>query len=1172
MNTPQTQPFFPPALRRHDKRQRGFALIVTLSLMILLTVIAVGLLTLSSISLRGSTQSEAMQVARANARMALMLAINQVQTYTGPDQRITMNADQRPKASDGLETSAALGNRHWTGVYRSWPSNVATRPEPEFLSWMVSGSPTAAEGVKLSETNPSDAVEIVGEGTLGKGSNGMVRVPALNYLQSNKKNAKLAWWVGDQGMKAALATTVPSKETQYGVVRNQHQTAPRNAVEFASTGTVKPYQDINPEDERIQRVTSWQQAEFLASDVSANQRLFHDIAASSSGLLTNVTLGGFRKDLSLQLEKPSSQAPRDPLYTVGNEPGINLNELWVYYNSYNEVRRSGSYNFTTSGRLENKTPYVLVDGSPTACRSDDEFFLKQPAIISYQMILSFQAFPEAVGGTTVNRIHVVADPVITLWNPLDVPVVIPQSSFITVKYWQLPYDIVVRVNDGAPLRAPLAASLSGSSTGKDADQNFISIQLGTTQAEQIVMKPGEIVKFSQSGPVLRRTGGASGKNRLIAKKGFNYGGGFAMPLRNLDGKNIDVKDTDKVTYEAFANNLTAGKTGSSGNSVSGATQHSRHFSITHHEVYVGEDRADFGDSLGYGNMAIDWDFGNKRLPFGGIRASNAQGTKPSTSRLYADKFTDVFRPVTGPAGTRPLSGLQLVSTKSPFLLLSFNAKTEMGSETGTRSLLRFNPKAHHVDFYDLTQPERDILPYEFRAEPMTSWVNRSLDLSPDGSGFFGGGMTAEFGTNMVATHAFPRQPLVSLAAFQHSFANGFEIQRPVHGYATLNAREPMLPQIAHAIGNSMAPSLLDSDKTESTAAGNRPLADHSYLANRALWDQWFLSGVANQKADTFGTLRDPKTVATEFFSGKKDLPVARYRADLDGETATKLVNSFFTGSTSNTVGIENIASYLRVDGMFNINSTSVEAWKTLLGGLKGRVVVSRDATGKEVLETVKTGVTPVAAVLNPQNLVAEGNGAGNLPEPAQWVGRRELTEGEIELLVTAITREIRKRGPFLSLADFVNRRVGTDKNLARAGAIQSALDSDFAGINKRFTSGGRAVGAAASRFAFKEAEEGAISQGIPGIVKQADILTPIAPILSARSDSFIIRGYGEAVDGSGKVTARAWCEAVVERDRNFVDPVANRPTAATTTLNPINAKFGRRYDIVSFRWLSATEV
>lgn len=61
--------------RRH---RRGFALVVTLLLMILLTVIAVGLPSLSSISQRSSSQGEAMQSASANARLALMLAIGQM--------------------------------------------------------------------------------------------------------------------------------------------------------------------------------------------------------------------------------------------------------------------------------------------------------------------------------------------------------------------------------------------------------------------------------------------------------------------------------------------------------------------------------------------------------------------------------------------------------------------------------------------------------------------------------------------------------------------------------------------------------------------------------------------------------------------------------------------------------------------------------------------------------------------------------------------------------------------------------------------------------------------------------------------------------------------------------------------------------------------------------------
>lgn len=89
---------------------RGFALVVTLSLMILLTVVAVGLLTLSSISLRAAGQGDAMAVARANARMALMLAIGDLQKLAGPDQRITARADV---------VDEKIANPRLTGVWKS---------------------------------------------------------------------------------------------------------------------------------------------------------------------------------------------------------------------------------------------------------------------------------------------------------------------------------------------------------------------------------------------------------------------------------------------------------------------------------------------------------------------------------------------------------------------------------------------------------------------------------------------------------------------------------------------------------------------------------------------------------------------------------------------------------------------------------------------------------------------------------------------------------------------------------------------------------------------------------------------------------------------------------------------------------------------------------------------
>ncbi|NQW99497.1 hypothetical protein HQ447_02475, partial [bacterium] len=496
-------------------------------------------------------------------------------------------------------------------------------------------------------------------------------------------------------------------------------------------------------------------------------------------------------------------------------------------------------------------------------------------------------------------------------------------------------------------------------------------------------------------------------------------------------------------------------------------------------------------------------------------------------------------------------------------------KTEAGSNSGTRCLSRFNPKALHVDFYDLSPKERNMLPYEYLIEALDSWKSRSIEQSSNGSGFFGGAMDAADGTNFVSTHSVPREPIVSLAAFQHSFANGFDTQKPKYGYGTLNAREPMLPQISHAIGNSNASPMIAKNRTDGTLPSGRPLADHSYLANQALWDDWFLSGIAPQNVGAFAIARTQKLVASEFFNNQGKLPVARFVADLRGQEPAKLTTTYFSGAVPSSAATLNMASLILVDGMFNVNSTSVEAWKSLLGARKERPSVVRDPiNGKETIFTGETK-TPIAGLLAPVATIAEGSGNFPLTDQAQWVGRRSLSDDEIDNLARAIVKEVRKRGPFLCLADFINRRVGGDSDLSRAGAIQSALDANDTKVNEAYQTGGRAT-STKTNFDFPEAEQGPMSQGIPGIVKQADILTPIAPILSARSDSFLVRGYGQKTDAAGKVIASAWCEAVVQRSANFVDPV-DSAEKVYTSISPLNRTFGRRFDIVSFRWLNASE-
>ncbi|MEX1114433.1 MAG: hypothetical protein WEB53_04240 [Akkermansiaceae bacterium] len=1163
--------------------RRGFALIVTLSLMILLTVIAVGLLSLSTISLRSTSQGDAMQAAKANARLALMLAIGDLQKQLGPDTRISATADQAT-SGDGSVSTTPAAQRQWAGSYKSWDAAVpsAPRPEPGFLQWFVSGPPArvtdkAYAGTSIG-TDPKTSVEIVTAYSVAN-SDAIVRVPLITQTQTNGTKNNYAWWVSDLGTKALIA---PSKAlpSAIGDVHADQQVPSGNNLKSALAGTNKPFAQLAVDDARLSKVVSWQSGALLADSPQNIRGLFHDFTTQNRGLLTNVRKGGFRKDLSMELERSAAPSltnaaaiDRNVLYQVGGENGINLQELWAYYNLHTsaKVKRSGASNFTTGGRMSSGTPHFQLANGPGACQGDTAFFYKQPVVISYQLALSLQArmTPNAAN-VMVNRLHIVADPIITFWNPLDLPVVVPASSFFTVKFWQIPYDVTIGRN-GSVKTYPLAASLSNASNANDGDSNFLSFQVGVL--EPLAFKPGEVIKTSQVKNTIAQ-GSGTNKHRLGGGKGFNHGGGYALPLRDRSNNFIDINPTDTITYVRSApNELTAGATTRSGRTIEAdGTAHTRHFSLTHHEYYIGEDRENFGPSLGIGGMFIDYDFGNKRLLLNNTRGRDDPGTKAGTERLYANNSSlkDIF--ITLNSGKSIPAGN--LTSKQPFMLLSFNAKTELSSARGTRTLSRFNPKALHVDFYNLSPEERDMLPYEYTVQGLDSWKSSDLlEVNRDGNGYFGGAMDATNGSSFVTTHSIPREPIVSLAAFQHSFANGFNIQTPKPGYGTLNAREPMLPQISHAIGNSMACPVLPANTTQGTLPGGRPLADHSYLANQSLWDDWFLSGITPQTTGSFSKSRSQKSVATDFLSADPTatkLPVSRYIADLRGQDSSKLINRWLPGSVPAPVASDEVAAFIRVDGMFNVNSTSVEAWKSLLGARKDRPVVVRDLNGRESVETGAADETPVAGLLSPIDSIAKGTGAVDPQSPESWIGRRVLSDPEIDQLARGIVKEIRKRGPFISLADFINRRVGNDDSLARAGAIQSALDSADVQINRAYNSGERAVGGAAGRFTFPKAEEGPLSYGSPGIVKQADILTPIAPILSARSDSFLIRGYGEKTDAAGKVIARAWCEAVIQRSPEFIDP-ADLPEKSYSTISNLNKTFGRRFDIVSFRWLNPLE-
>jgi len=512
-------------------------------------------------------------------------------------------------------------------------------------------------------------------------------------------------------------------------------------------------------------------------------------------------------------------------------------------------------------------------------------------------------------------------------------------------------------------------------------------------------------------------------------------------------------------------------------------------------------------------------------------------------------------------------------------------------------------------------------------DEMNSVLEALVQESQSGNGYYGGGYSSESGATHIVQQEIPVAPPISIAALSHARLGGFTLasEAPTgEGYTTKNTMEGngssvgtgavddpsptlgfqrvtatgqggLFPHVLQAIGNSYANPNLDAGvaydlewkRTYDMDDGERAVtfADHSYLANKALWDDCFFSSIAPQPSnvDIFdGSGRSAKEVAEDFFLNDGRLPNRRLMPHLAGMNASRL-NALFDEESQPVDGLaDKVAAHLMVQGPFNVNSTSVEAWKILFSSLKGKPIAYLDG-GNEPMVASTDGQVPVGMGALPAGAPVDSSSADNPAAPGQWKGARVISDAEIDALAQAMVREVKKRGPFLSLSEFVNRRLDPDNTdgMALKGALQAALDydgSDGAGpeveINKSFRQMIRSLGtnAGGEGFAFPEAAVGPAAYGSAAYVDQADILRNFAAQLTPRGDTFTIRAYGDSLDANGNVEARAWCEAVVQRMPEYLDP-ADESHIKTSELNSrANQRFGRKFEVVSFRWLNASEI
>jgi hypothetical protein len=311
-------------------------------------------------------------------------------------------------------------------------------------------------------------------------------------------------------------------------------------------------------------------------------------------------------------------------------------------------------------------------------------------------------------------------------------------------------------------------------------------------------------------------------------------------------------------------------------------------------------------------------------------------------------------------------------------------------------------------------------------------------------------------------------------------------------------------------------------------------ADFNHLLNGVLWDRFFLSTLP---AET-GALPD----------ALPNRRIVHYRRDGRPPDPDAVRNA------------DSAAAHLLVDGPFNVNSTSVAAWQAMLASFNGQALACYDP---------EDGTTDAMTVGNASPRSPFVNGG----EDDGWRGYRALTDAQLRSLATAIVDGVRAYGPFRSLAEFVNRPLDASEESRRLrGLLQAALDTvanpppSLAPVANLPADAGPSPG-----LAWPAASQGHRSTLAPGWLSQADVLSALGPVLAVRSDTFLVRAYGDTVNpATGAVEGRAWCEAVVQRVPDYVDS-ADAPETATG-LSETNQTYGRRFVIVYFRWLSPEEV
>ena len=1210
-----------------------------------------------------------------NAQLGAMIALGDLQRYTGPDQRVTARSDilLAPGAS------GIAGQSRWTGVWSSKDSDPdkvgyqfdqldkdagladGSNPPKHKARWLVSGN---GSDPKASTLNPNvgvtgETIELAttrGSVTNKSNQNDTVEAPKVEILGENNALAgHYAYWVSDEGVKARVNMADPhlkSSDTDEEYYRTAiAQVADPTAVTNSNGDQLLTYTNSRWKDESEDpgKISSLKNIPIFTEGALPSDEFFHDFTVHSSGVLANAKDGGLKRDLStalLALPNDLKGPMFDPAggsVTLGDPGGPKWEQLADYFS----LAKSGSGN---SVDFRIPTP-EQVGVTPVVTRFN---FVIQ---VFAERLSTASNAPGYIDQVTDYEYYVGIFPLITLWNPYDKDLKIPDLG--------LQFDMRGIVLRDGPVAGDFLAMLLSRSYNQPNNNNQPPDQarrmIGMTIDGEYTIPAGRAVNYT---PPINSTVSLTDASKNVLKQGASdtFIRGFFYGPTNIENSDVYPRAVGKpffVSYGAegmhpitFGSTRDVGKGNEEINSqlVTGSTLWNGpggHWN-TVINLYASsslnkEERFFTLTGPGIGRIyfykdTININTVNRRMPRVidlsalGVSSSTISGPGTSATANFDENSDFDLKEINYYAG-----GLANVVVINNWSKLSYTSEEKEEQARSINLLSQFNPRttksyrqAHmeeaKKDASDIKKWKEQNMGYlQYAGAFKTQWMsdiykNWDGHMSTNGT-YSSVGLSnrrSDGSEQMVLFEAPAREP-VSIGQLMHAnLLNTTEISHMfdgVNGWTTNHQQVHTTP--AYAIGNSIANVHLPLTETRLSLVRDSPMFDqtlkwwhaspnikgsvydYSYELNNALWDGYFFSGL------------DPDKV-------KFPLPNSQIKRRPISESSS-------VNSQEEELKKERLAAaHLMLDGAFNINSTSVAAWESILGAMRDIYTLGKGVSEPgEQLHNYSRFVSPIMeSVASPFSDSDMGSSdvsySDKSARDAIMAGYRSLTDEEIAELAEKLVDEIRRRSsvkqrPFLSLSSFINRSIDQEdfdgsparKRFMYTGALQSAIDQsglngkaafDALGVSRTDNDGlweddyvyepyKGAASTASSPYSpyladsVAAIEDRPLMEGAPGFLMQADVLSKIGGKLNSRSDTFMIRSYGNSTDPiTGSSEAESYFELVVQRTPEYLDSdptVGNPPAPATDApelLSPLNEDFGRRYEIVSQRWINKGDI